>query len=117
MTSTAFYGLVIGGAVVMAPVAGLIPGRKAVSIPVVMFMAAVFAVIVGTFLLEKLDMNTTAVLATLGLTVVWLLFITRWGSGDGSPSGWGPSNSGDWGSDSGGSCSGGDGGSCGGGGD
>ena len=113
MTSTVFYALLIVGAVVMAPIARLLPSRKEISIPVVMFMAAVFAVVIGTFLVEQLDMNATAVLATLGLTVVWLFVITRGGSGDSS--GWGPSNSGDWGSDSGGSC--GDGGGCGGGGD
>ena len=119
MTSTAFYGLLVVGAVVLAAIASLIPSRKETSLPIVMFMAAVFAVVIGTFVLEQLDTNATAVLATLGLTVIWLLVITRWGSGDSSPSGWGPSDSGDWGSDSGGGgCGGGGcgGGGCGGGG-
>ena len=83
MSSTTFYVLLAAGGLVIAPLAWLIrSAHKRGSLFGSVFTAVIVAVIAGTFASELFDANLTGLLAALGVTLLYTVFVNP--SGDGS---------------------------------
>ena len=84
MSSTTFYVLLAAGGLVIAPLAWLIrSAHKRGSLFGTAFSAVIVAVIAGTFASEFFDApNLTGLLAALGVTLLYTVFVNP--SGDGS---------------------------------